>query len=390
MKYKLLTVGFLIYIGLSFLVNGYSLANYYINDLAVNNQFVDEGTTDSKLEYDYVSNVYKKMAYVDINGAFRRVLGQHELNGVVKLKNDHLVFLQPLTPDETLSVCADETKKLSDALAKRGIEYMWFTLPYGVDKYVDEMPAGDYIDYGNDTLDNFTAMLDDRGIRTVDLRDVIHAEGKTTYDYIYKTDHHWTSEGVLWAVSKMVAAVDETCGIPVDDSLYDIDNYDMTVYKNKQLGSCGTRTGQYFAGKDDFTLITPKFDTLLQNEKYGVEGTMPQVMMDVEALATDASAFYTYEAVNKGKTPNYEVHNPNASQLRVLVIGDSMSLSEMPYISLAFSDVYCINSNYVDTLTEEFLDEYQPDIVISTYHLYNLYEEAFAYGLNNEYSDKSR
>lgn len=57
--------------------------------------------------------------------------------------------------------------------------------------------------------------------------------------------------------------MNDTYGEHIDEDGYysDLSNYNQITYKNIFLGSMGRKTGRYYAGADDFTLIYPAFPT---------------------------------------------------------------------------------------------------------------------------------
>ena len=70
------------------------LANYYINDEIINNEWTSE--LGNKFETDVSSTFYKKFSFVNLNGAIRKMLGQQEMNGVIKLKNGYLTEISEI------------------------------------------------------------------------------------------------------------------------------------------------------------------------------------------------------------------------------------------------------------------------------------------------------
>lgn len=382
-KNKIIAVLFCTYIVISALISDYKVMNFYINDEIDYNEW--NSSTDSKFETDYISNFWLKYQYVNINGAMKNLLCQHQMNGVVKLKNGYLLSPIGYIDDESIYSAAERTKLFQKKLSERGIEYVWFTIPYVVDKNNMQYPIGVEDDFGNNNLDRLTNAFIDNGISVVDLRDTIHNEGLETYDLFYRTDHHWKTEGGFWAYNQIVEYIEKLFDVEVNDMVSNLDNYEITTYKKWHLGSNGQRTGIYFAGIDDFKLIIPKFDTYIQRYGTDVGGTMSEMMIDVEPLQSlNYMSRYTYDHVLGGSCASW--HNPNASvDLKVMVIGDSMAKSVMPFLALSFEDVsygaYCADTSSV---TSELIDEYKPDIVISMNYPSSISEKAFIWQIVNE------
>ena len=114
----------------------------------------NEWTVDAgdKLESQYASNFYKKIQFVNLQGLTSRILGQHKLNGVVRMKNGYL--MQEILPaDEiVLKDNADSVKDLENYISQWGGKLLYVTVPYIVDKYDPELPE-EITDNGNRNLD---------------------------------------------------------------------------------------------------------------------------------------------------------------------------------------------------------------------------------------------
>lgn len=382
-KNKIIAVLFCVCVLSIGFISDYKVMNYYINDIIGYNEW--NSSTNTQFETDYISSFWRKYQYVNLNGAMERLLGQHRMNGVVKLDNGYLSQSIGYVDDETVYSGAERTKQFQDILLERGTDYVWFTVPYVVDKYNPQLPIGIEDDFGNDNLDRMTNALSNVDVAVVDLRDSIHNQGLETYDLFYKTDHHWTTEGGFWAYNQIVDYIEKLYGVEVDDQVRDINNYDITTYKEWHLGSRGQRTGKYYAGIDDFDLITPKFDTYIQ--KYGTDesGSMTEMMINMRPLqSSNYMSRYTYDNVLGGSCAYW--HNPNASvDLKVMIIGDSMSKSVMPYLALSFKDVsFGADCGNTSTVTSQLIDSFQPDIVISLNYPVNISEKAFIWQIIDE------
>ncbi len=376
---KLFSVIFVtVLVGITLLSSAKLLHFYMYQETDYNEWSIEAG---NRIETDFITNFWQKYNYVNFNGLIERMLGHHEMNNVVKLDNGYL--LQPLKKedDSTLMTYAEEISAFGNKLSDKGIQYLYVTLPYVRDKYQDELPK-DIEDYGNDNMDRLKQYLEANGVDNIDLRDLLHEDGHTTYDYYYRTDHHWTTEGGFYAYQKIMEHLKETEGIDVGDQVTNLDNYEIINYPKRHLGSCGQRTGKYYAGIDDFHLIVPKFESNLTRWDYSESGSLQDLALDLSALDEDNNTLhrYTYDNVLEKSAGNY--HNPNAPVKKtVLVIGDSMAKAVMPYMLLTFENVrYYKNTDSLEDLNDWYFDNYQPDIVISMYYVERLgHQEAFAF-----------
>ena len=178
----------------------------------------------------------------------------------------------PYVSDELLQQNANAVADLKTYLDKKGIGLIYAVTPYTVDKYDPQLPAG-VQDYGNDNLDRFAGMLRKGGVEPLDFREVMHRDGISAYEMIYRTDHHWNTKAGFYIYTKLAEQLEQMLGCRTDPKVREISNYTITNYENWHLGSRGQRTGAYFSGSDDFHLITPRFETSI------IEGGVMRVPM---------------------------------------------------------------------------------------------------------------
>lgn len=345
------------------LVNAKKVVNFWINDETDYNEWsVDLG---SKGETDYISNFWCKIQFVNLNGLIRNIFGQHEMNGIVKLNNGYLMTTYEYEADENLQSKADILHSLDMYLEQKQIPMLFALCPYTSSKYDPKLPAG-VIDYGNDNLDRFMQMVSKYDIDYIDFREEMYKDGMNQYDMMYKTDHHWTTDAGFYAYKKLLKWIEGTTGEKVDEKVRDISNYTRTVYKRWHLGSRGQRTGIYFAGIDDFVLITPDFETSISNGD--LEGSFDDVLIDYAPLENrEYTSRYTYDFVLGRALGNYINHNTE-NDLKVLMITDSFGKSVNPYLILSFKEVRSIYDGDSFELTEEYIEEFNPDVVILMYY----------------------
>ena len=163
------------------------LANFYINDEIDYNEWSVE--LGSKFETDVASTLFGKFEFVNLNGVVRKILGQQEMNHVVKLNNGYLCSPMSCTSDETLNNYAEKVISLNRYLSNLDIPLLYVTTPYKTCKYDPELPSG-VQDYGNYNIDRFLQLLNNNGVETLDIREKMYEEGINHYDMMYVTDHH--------------------------------------------------------------------------------------------------------------------------------------------------------------------------------------------------------
>ena len=342
------------------------LANYYINDEIINNEWTSE--LGNKFETDVSSTFYKKFSFVNLNGAIRKMLGQQEMNGVIKLKNGYLTEISEICPDEEISGYVNRIKAFSDYLDHRGTALVYFSAPSTVCPFDPELPTG-VEDYSNINIDRLISELREAGVDTMDFREILYSDGIDQYSRMYKTDHHWTTEAGFYAYCLLEKYIKEKTGCEVDPIISDMENYTVTKYEKWHLGSRGQRTGIYFAGIDDFTLIDPDFDINVVDPD-GHTGSIHNYFFRKEYLENrDLTSRYTYDSVLGG--PNFLGHykNPNSkNNVKVMMITDSFAKAVTPYMIMQVAEVNTLYNGYVGNITPELIESFDPDVVIMLYY----------------------
>ena len=357
-------------------VNIKKVMDFWMNDKVDYNEW--NVTLGSKTETDYISNFWEKMQFVNLNGFMCKLLGQHEMNGVVKLKNGYLVTTYPYASNEMLQEKANNLYALDSRLKERNISMLYAMCPYTSSKWDSQMPLG-VEDYGNENMDRFMGMISEYGIENIDFREEMYADGIDQYDMMYKTDHHWTTQAGFYAYTKLLDWIQEKTDCKVDENVKEISNYQQTTYKNWHLGSRGQRTGIYYAGIDDFILITPDFETSISNGT--VEGSFKDLIIDESPLRNrEYTSRYTYDYVLGNALGNY-TNNFARNDVKVLVITDSFGKAVNPYLILSFKEVqWCVS---MQEITEEYIDGYKPDVVIVMYYANAVCEDNVFFSFNN-------
>lgn len=345
------------------LLNGKKILDFWIYDKTDYNEWtIDIG---NKGKTDYISNFFGKIQFVNLNGLMCNLMGQHEMNGVVKLNNGYLLTTHSYETDEALRNKADALNRLDEYLKRREIPMLFALCPYTSSKFNPELPIGIF-DYGNNNADRFMEMIDSYGISNIDFREEMKKDGLDQYDMMYKTDHHWTTEAGFYAYTKLLTWIKENTKAEIDEKVSDFSNYMKTTYKNWHLGSRGQRTGIYYAGIDDFVLITPNFDTCISNGN--TEGSFSELLINYAPLENKKyTSRYTYDYVMDLALGNYI--NKNAkNDVKLLILTDSFGKVVNPYLILSLKEVRYIYNGNSSNLTEFSIDEYDPDIVILLYY----------------------
>ena len=314
------------------------------------------------MDYDIDSNlkvnVFVKQEYLNLQGYISKSINQRELNDVIKLNNGYLTSVQQRATDEALLSNVKVLANIQEYLESKGIKFIYVRAPYKISVFDSQLTDG-VIDYSADNSKRFVELLDQYNINYIDIGSQMHNDGLNQYDYYYKTDHHWTPEGGLYAFSKIDDEIKKELGITDENKYTDIESYNIKVYKNWHLGSSGQRVGVYYAGADDMHYIKPIEDVIITDVTTQETDSFSKIMYDESVLCKrDYKQRLTYDTLY-GAAMGHQLHNDSAANnIKVLVSSDSMGKVVVPYMVLSYEDVYwtCIS--------KELIDEYKPDVVV--------------------------
>lgn len=327
------------------------------------------GWEPSKIENTYNDNFYSKMSYIDLQGALANLMGQKILNGVIKGDNGKLNFLWAVDYvfDEN-----DEAEKVEKVVAilkyakKKGSKVLYVQRPWAI----SDMPYGKHFEYTTQ-YDYWCKNIKAAGIPVFDLRAL--KEGSLDF---FTTDHHWKTESAYSATANIIGELNRLYDYSLTDyegDFFNKSNYREKTYKDSFLGAEGVRTGNYFAGKDDFEVIYPKFETEFLFQQYSEgemywekEGDYRSVFIDQELL-NDGAYLNKYNAHAYGAYNENRVKNRNAkNSLKALIIADSFARPQLGLYSLCFKETRYLDpqeGRYTDSYIK-YMDKYRPDIVI--------------------------
>lgn len=212
----------------------------------------------------YSENVAYSDTFIDMWSKTQSVtdvqlLDDAEYGNIIKDEKGNLYF--PANDVDVTSL-AQNTIDFSEMLSEKNIKFAYVQAPNKDLKGYTDKIVSDY-NFSNKNADEFLSILDENGVDTLDLRELIIKENLDREKLFYKTDHHWTTTTAFWAYNKLVEYLNQTYNLNIDPNNYyrDINNYNLTEIKECYLGSLGRRVGKSVSGLDDYTFIEPNFKT---------------------------------------------------------------------------------------------------------------------------------
>lgn len=350
---------------------GGGLARGYIDSDNSDNVFQKIGNGFAELE-DRV-NTYYALHDQSVNtyGAIQKLIDSSlvfdidKSSTVVKLKNGYLTFKSN----------TDDTSSLSDYLVslKKKHKDTDFLYVNKISKNTyDKEILPDYYPYIYKTdIEKTMVNLKQNGVSVLDINNIIKTENIDKYPLFFKTDHHWKPMTGLW-VSKLISqSLNDNFNYQFNTDIFNSENYNIETYENAFLGSQGKRVGIFYAGIDDFYIVKPKFPTelsvLASDAETPLIGDFEKTMLHREHL-TPNNLFNldetAYDVYMNGNHSLVNIKNNNGNGKKALLIIDSYGMVVAPYLSLAFSELDCIDiRSYTDSV-DKYISDTEPDIVI--------------------------
>lgn len=339
-------------------------------------QFIDlideqyYGMLSTKIDQPIFHN---KGTYINFNGLMANILGQPEMNDRFKLKNGFLTYNSTAFQKKDVDVVFQNLQLLNEQQKAHGKQFLFVLAPSKMQEHEILLPIG-YSDYSYSAADYLLELMDTHNISYLDLRKAMTDDNISYSDAFFVTDHHWTPETGFWAYGKILDKLAKDGHIAPVNTLYtDPQNFEFTIYEDAFLGSHGKRTGIYFAGVDDFCLISPKFDTTIsvKIEDNNIDLVKP---FSEAAYATyrinhlerhDYFNDNPYAAYGWSDTPLTLWRNDNAPEdQKVMLIGDSYGNIPFSFMSLYFTACDELDMRHFTDNFAEYYENNLPDHII--------------------------
>ena len=346
----------------------------------------------SDIEHTIDENVYARYTFIDAYGYIQKVLDKKEENAFEVVKDEqgklhYTYFTGETNPTKKLS---GRMKNLKDSIEDEDCKLIYL-MP--MDKYVEgytTYATGIPYSMVNETADQFLGELEEADVDYIDFRDYLKDSGLDMQNVFFDTDHHWKIETVYWASNVFFEQLQEKYGenIPKEDYYADINNYNQITYEDCFLGSQGRKTGRYYAGADDFTLIYPKFKTdyVLESsimDDMKLTGRFEEALLATPVFRQTDTPYDTdlYMSYMYGNQAYAHIENlDNTDGLNICFIKDSYAVPFAAFSSLRCHHVYLLDPRYYEGSMEDFINEHDLDYVVVMFSPEDLSEEFFTFG----------
>ena len=334
-----------------------------------NSQEKTRAAVSGSMEQYYSEELKGRYRFVEGNGLAKRLAFLRTCNDTVRLDNGDL---ERLSNHFDWEDTADSLIKLSEYCRKLEIPFLCVFAPSKVCQYDTGLPLG-VPDEVNPAANQVIERLENAEVSVLDLRRNLHEEGRSHEELFFHTDHHWNSEGAFWGYQKLTERLNADFGYEIDDTLRERENFRQKDFPEGFLGSYGKRTGKYFGGVDDISVILPDFEVSLRMEvpDRGIvrEGDFSQALLDFSQI-TDAwyyddshipYAVYTGDDYNLMRIINENAENDK----KLLLLKDSFVRPVASFLSLGIRQVEAIDLRIEPKISvKEYLNAHKPDTVV--------------------------
>lgn len=298
---------------------------------------------------DFVNDQFwGRRQLVELNADEKAALGQKDLSGnymqrppeggVYLGKEGHLYEVL-LPPDRTLQ---KNVQALADFAEETGLPFYMMTVPSGAQEQAEWLPenAPSY----DQTQALSLVQTKFNGIpqaKVLNLFDTLSLH-KSSYDYYFKTDHHWNLYGAYEGYSVLTKAMGET---PIPLSSYTLKNqgdFYGTLYSQALLTAQGADCFllPYYQGEEN---VTQEANGQSRNGLYW------------ESYLNGKDKYSTY----LGGNHNLDViRNPKAkSSKKLLVLRDSYFNSMAPFLADQFSEIDAVDLRHYTGDLSQYIRE---------------------------------
>ncbi len=295
-----------------------------------------------------------------------------KLDNMIRFNNGYFGFII----SEKASFEADglRTVEFAKYLNNHNIKFGYILCPSKFSKTKKDLPVG-MEDYSNENADSFIKVLKDNNIPMLDLRDELSKDYQDIFDAFFKTDHHWKTETGFWGTQKIIKFLNTELKYTFDENIINKENFNFKLYPKMFLGSQGKKASLSIAEPDDFTLITPKFETDFSYEAYnhGIKktGKFENSLLSLQELKGDYYNANPYGVYSQSQVARF-INKLTANKNKIMIIKDSFVGVIAPFLACVTKEILLVDirkdPDTFDGSIKKLIQKEKPDIVLILYH----------------------
>ena len=302
------------------------------------------------LETATTENLWMKNTFIEISGGVRKILNLHLTDDRKFFKDsDGLIHLaQGASSYEGL---LESTAYLAEHLAQLGTPFLLCQLAERGGEVQGDQYSGLFDKGSTNYIEPLYDVANQFNVLYLDYSETLRKAGFGKTEIFFKTDIHYTTEAELFMLQEIINCLESQTELRFEnrDIVFNKDLY--TVEEYPFLGNLGSNTGQFYSGTDSFRYYLPTYKTnlTLNNPCRPLvkEGTFEEVCLNRSKRDYNTTA-RTYRVVDylQWPSPYYSITNNEIDGKNLLVIGDSMSMRTVAYLSLLCHSVTILDPRY--------------------------------------------
>ncbi len=288
-------------------------------------------------------------SWISLKSGFERFSGKTENNGVFFCADDTLITRFSAPDEARLNANIDAVNSLAESCSA---DFYFSLIPGAVSIWADRLPPNADNADQKALIDSIYSKIEAPCVDTY----AALADKKDEYIF-YRTDHHWTTLGAYYGASALL----EKMGF----SPPDISGYTPRVLSGDFYGTVYSSSGVRWVRPDTITAYVP--DEGIKVTNYDGGEAAPGLVYDMEKLGVKDK----YAVFFGGNTPLLRIETPNAGLPKLLVIRDSYSDCELPFLFDYFSEIYVADLRYYRLGISKLIEDNSIDTVVVNYALSN-------------------
>jgi len=337
------------------------------------------------LDAELSSSAYLADELGQMNASLQYAIGKRLVSTgsaqMVKLNGGYLYDIQE---EQDLTDTVNEIVDLAHEISAERPFLFVYEHPTVYDQAM--LPAGyDVLDFGEEAADQAVSILQEGNVPLIDSREVVTRGEYPLADFLLYTDQHWTTFASL-VMAEEIALWAQDQGIDIDPALLDPDTFEREVYPNLFLGKYGQRIGTLNIEPDDITVWYPSYETEITRytqkgkKEFEVTGDFRTAAVRWDMMEPNEDGWNIKAYTNYGLTEKFEhFTNPSAPDITIVLFKDSYAAPTGAFLSLTARNVYCVDLRQGDLGAMDYIEMYDPDLVVMAYSQQMLRDRDYAF-----------
>ena len=272
--------------------------------------------------------------------------------------------------DADVDVGLQKVVEFGKKMQSEGRDFLFFITP-SKGQNISKTYKGVYRDYTAEKTKQLTDALAANSLCCVNYQDVIDTSGRPQADFFLRTDHHWLPQAALEANKVLVRTLNEQFGYSIDESVYDLSNYNVDYTSYDCLGTQGRKVTRVYAQSERLPLLTPKYPTDLDVYIYGkgvAHGETADVLTDQRRKDTPSSnknsgipySYYGFGDKQLVQIRNNDVHDGK----HVLILKTSFALPMLVFLPDIAEYIDVIDPRHFTGSVEKYIEMNDPQTIL--------------------------